>query len=33
MKFLKYLSVILVSSVLSINQALSEKWDIGIYTL
>ena len=30
MKFLKYLSIILVSSILSINHAFSEKWDMAL---
>ena len=30
MKFLKYLSILLVSSILSINHALAEKWDMAL---
>ena len=30
MKFLKYLSTILVSLILSINLAIAEKWDMAL---
>ena len=30
MKFIKYLSIILVSSILSINSSFAEKWDMAL---